>query len=34
MPKFIKIEANFRNDYEEFKARFHNIIAQVHHIRQ
>ena len=34
MRKFLKIEGNYRNDYEEFKARFHNIIGQVHHIRQ
>jgi hypothetical protein len=28
----LKIEESCRNDYEELKARFNNIIGQVHHI--
>jgi len=31
-PKFPNVEENCRNDYEELKARFNNIIAQTHHI--
>ncbi len=31
-PKFIRLQESCRNDYEELKARFNNIIGQIHHI--
>lgn len=31
-PKFLKSEMIPRNDHEQFKIRFQNIMAQIHHI--